>query len=180
MNKKFNVRMLTEGGMMIALSVLLSHIKLYQLPNGGSVTAGSMIPLMIFAVRWGLGPGLILGSTYGIIDFILKPYFFHPLQFIFDYPMAFGLLGLAGLGYISKTSNSRGYARISIGVVLGIIGRLISHVLSGVIFFGEYAGDQNVWIYSIAYNASYLVPELIISLLVLLLIWRPLERSISR
>lgn len=178
MNKRFNVRMITEGGMMIALSVLLSYIKLYQLPNGGSVTAGSMIPLMIFAIRWGVGPGLLVGGTYGLIDFILKPYFYHPLQFLLDYPVAFALLGLAGLGYLSNKSN--GYGKLSIGILLGIAGRAISHTLSGVIFFAEYAGDQNPWIYSIIYNMTYLVPELIISLLVLMLVWKPLRKSIIR
>ena len=178
MNKRFNVRMLTEGGMMIALSVLLSHIKVYTLPNGGSVTAGSMIPLMIFAIRWGIGPGIIVGATYGILDFILKPYFYHPLQFILDYPLAFGLLGLAGLGYLSNKDN--GYTKLALGVTFGIAGRMLSHTLSGVVFFAEYAGDQNPWIYSIGYNMTYLVPELIISLLVLILIWKPLKRSIIR
>ncbi|MDR7869897.1 MAG: energy-coupled thiamine transporter ThiT [Tissierellaceae bacterium] len=178
MNKKFNTKMITEGGMMIALSVLLSYIKIYTLPNGGSITAGSMIPLMIFAIRFGVGPGIAVGATYGIIDFILKPYFYHPIQFILDYPMAFGLLGLAGLGHLSDNSN--GYTKVSFGISLGILGRMISHTLSGVIFFAEYAGDQNPWIYSIGYNASYLVPELIISLLVLVLIWKPLRKSITR
>lgn len=178
MNKKFNVRMITEGGMMIALSVLLSYIKIYTLPNGGSVTAGSMIPLMIFAIRWGIGPGMIVGASYGILDFILKPYFYHPLQFLLDYPLAFGLLGLAGIGYISNRNNRLG--KLILGVTLGISGRMLSHVLSGVVFFAEYAGDQNPWIYSIGYNMTYLLPELIISLLVLMLIWKPLRRSITR
>lgn len=178
-NKRFNVRMITEGGMMIALSVLLSYIKLYQLPNGGSVTAGSMIPLMIFAIRWGVGPGLLVGGTYGLIDFILKPYFYHPLQFVLDYPLAFGLLGLAGIGYLSNNNNN-GYGKLSLGITLGIAGRMISHTLSGVIFFAEYAGDQNPWIYSIGYNMTYLVPELIVSLLVLILIWKSLMKSIIR
>lgn len=178
MNKRLNVKMLTEGGMMIALAVLLSYIKIYTLPNGGSITAGSMIPLMIFAIRWGVGSGIAVGATYGVLDFILKPYFYHPVQFILDYPLAFGLLGLAGLGYLSNNSN--GYAKISLGITLGIAGRMLSHTLSGVIFFAEYAGDQNPWIYSIGYNASYLVPELIISLLVLVLIWKPLNKTINR
>ncbi|HZK01161.1 MAG TPA: energy-coupled thiamine transporter ThiT [Tissierellaceae bacterium] len=178
MKKKANVRMITEGGMMIALSVLLSYIKIYTLPNGGSITAGSMIPLILFAIRWGVGPGIAVGACYGIIDFILKPYFYHPLQFLLDYPIAFGMLGLAGLGYFNNKND--GYARLSLGVALGIAGRAMSHVLSGVIFFAEYAGDQNVWIYSIVYNLSYLLPELLISLLVLVLVWRPMKASIVR
>lgn len=58
---------------------------------------------------------------------------------------------------------------------MAIGGRMLSHVLSGVVFFAEYAGDQNPWLYSIGYNATYLIPELIISIVILLLIWKPLK-----
>lgn len=170
--------MLTEGGMMIALSILLGRIKLYEAPMGGSVTAGSMIPLMLFAIRWGIIPGIAVGATYGLLDFMLKPQFYHPIQFILDYPMAFGLLGLAGLGYFTKNYDAKGYFNLILGIILGIGGRMISHVLSGVVFFAEYAGDKNPWIYSIQYNAYYLIPELIISIVVLALIWKPIKRTI--
>lgn len=179
-SKRSKVLMLTEGGMMIALAALLSYIRIYQAPNGGSVTAGSMIPIMIFAIRWGLGPGLAVGATYGLLDFILKPYFVHPLQMLLDYPLAFGSLGLAGLAYVmSRKKESPGVFPLVTGVTLAIMGRLIFHVLSGVIFFAMYAGDQNPWIYSIIYNATYLVPELIISLLILMIVWKPLQKFMN-
>lgn len=178
MDKRSNARMLAEGGMMIALSVLLAYLPpIYQAPNGGSVTAGSMIPLLVFAIRWGIGPGFAVGATYGILDFLLKPYFYHWAQFILDYPLAYGLLGLAGIGYIRRDSSFNEYFRLILGVVLAIGGRMLSHVLSGVVFFAEYAGDQNPWLYSIGYNATYLIPELIISIVILLLIWKPLKRT---
>lgn len=177
MGKKVSVRMLTEGGMMLALAVLLNQFKIYQAPNGGSISAGSMIPIMIFALRWGIGPGLVVGGTYGLLDFIFKPYFYHPIQFILDYILAYGLLGLAGIGY--DKDNNKPTSSMVIGVIVAIGGRMISHVLSGVVFFAEYAGDQNPWIYSILYNATYLVPELIISLVVLLLIWKPLKKVLN-
>lgn len=173
---KVNIRMLTEGGIMIALSVLLSNIIIYQMPNGGSVSAGSMVPILLFSIRWGVLPGMFVGGLYGLLDFLLKPYFYHPLQFLLDYPLAFALLGLAGFGYIYKNRDkSSQNIMIIIGVALGIFGRLMSHVLSGVIFFAEYAGRQNPWIYSIIYNATYLIPEFVISLVILLLIWKPLK-----
>ena len=179
MEKRWNVRMLAEGGMMIALATVLSYIKVYEAPMGGSVTAGSMIPIILFAIRWGLMPGLAIGSTYGILQFILKPYFYHPIQFVLDYPMAFGLLGLAGIAYYIKDKNSvKGYLSVFLAVFVGILGRMISHVLSGVIFFAEYAGDKNPWIYSIEYNAYYLVPELIISCIVIAIVWKPLQKAI--
>lgn len=174
MGKKFSIRMLTEGGMMIALAVLLNQIKIYQAPNGGSVSAGSMIPILLFAIRWGILPGFAVGATYGLLDFIMKPYFYHPVQFLLDYIIAFGILGLAGIAFKNDKDTSNN-AMIT-GVTVAILGRMLSHVLSGVVFFAEYAGDQNPWIYSIGYNATYLVPELIISIVVLLLIWKPLKR----
>ncbi len=168
--------MLAEGGVMIAMSALLSYIRLYQAPNGGSVSAGSMIPLLLFAIRWGILPGIAVGAGYGVLDFILKPYFVHPLQFLLDYPIAYGALGLAGIVFLVSKRNSRNsYVALSFGVLLGILGRMISHVLSGVVFFSQYAGDQNPWVYSIVYNATYLIPELIISILVLAVIWKPLQ-----
>nr|WP_300005819.1 energy-coupled thiamine transporter ThiT [Tissierella sp.] len=179
MNKRWSIRMLTEGGVLIALSVILSYIRVYTAPNGGSVTAGSMIPIMLFAIRWGIVPGVFVGATYGMLDFLLKPQFYHPVQFILDYPLAFGLLGLAGLGYIGKNKDTKGYFNLILGIILAIGGRMMAHVISGAVFFSEYAGDQNAWIYSIGYNATYLVPELIISVLILLFIWKPISRNVS-
>ncbi|MCK9443525.1 MAG: energy-coupled thiamine transporter ThiT [Tissierellaceae bacterium] len=180
MNKRWNVRMLTEGGMMIALGTILSYVKVYSAPMGGSVTAGSMIPIILFAVRWGLFPGLAIGGVYGLLQFILEPYFYHPMQLILDYPLAFGLLGLAGIAYYIKDKDSVfGYLQVFFAVFLGILGRMISHVLSGVVFFAEYAGDRNPWLYSIEYNAYYLLPELIISAIVIFIIWKPLRKTIK-
>ena len=178
MNKKLNVRMLTEGGMMIALATILSHFKVYEAPNGGSVTAGSMIPIILFAIRWGMAPGIAIGTTYGILQFILKPEFYYPMQVVLDYPVAFGLLGLAGIvSFLKNDESIHGYINVFIGVLLAIIGRMGSHVLSVAIFFAEYAGSKNPWIYSLGYNATYLIPELIISSIILVLLWKPLKRA---
>lgn len=180
MKKEWNVKMLTEGGMMIALATVLSYLKLFKSPMGGAVTAGSMIPIILFAIRWGIIPGLAIGSTYGVLQFILEPYFYHPIQFILDYPLGFGLLGLAGIGYYIKDKDPiKGYINIFLAVFIGILGRMISHVLSGVIFFYEYAGDKNPWVYSIQYNAYYLIPELIISCVIITILWKPLKRTLK-
>ncbi|NLK43428.1 MAG: energy-coupled thiamine transporter ThiT [Tissierellia bacterium] len=180
MKNSSRVRMLAEGGMMIALATILSYLKVYDAPMGGSVTAGSMIPIIIFAIRWGILPGLAIGGAYGILQFILEPYFYHPIQFLLDYPLAFGLLGLAGIMYHIRRNNSLNkYVSIFLSSLLGIFGRMICHVLSGVVFFYEYAGDKNPWIYSIQYNAFYLVPELIITSIVIFIIWKPLQRVLK-
>ncbi|MGI6632777.1 MAG: energy-coupled thiamine transporter ThiT [Bacillota bacterium] len=151
-----NVRMLVEGALMVALSFGLHLFKIYQAPYGGSVTLGSMVPLILFAIRYGAGPGITVGAAYGLVDFIVNPYVVHPAQVILDYPLAYGLLGLSGLFRHN----------IYLGSAVGIFGRLISHFLSGVIFFAEYA-EGNVYLYSLVYNAQYLVPELLITAVVL-------------
>ncbi|TFZ39578.1 energy-coupled thiamine transporter ThiT [Soehngenia longivitae] len=177
MKRKTNVLMLAEGGMMIALSILLGYIEIYQMPNGGSVSAGKMIPIIIYSLRWGVLPGISVGAIYGILDFILKPFFFHPIQLLLDYPIAFGILGIAGFAKI-RSDQKNGYFPMILWTTLAVLGRLISHVISGVVFFSEYAGSQNPIVYSFIYNATYLVPELIISLIVLIIIWKPLKNYI--
>jgi thiamine transporter len=179
MIKKFNVKMLAEGGMMLALAVLLNTIKIYQAPNGGSISAGSMIPILLYAIRWGLGPGLVVGSVYGLLDFIFNPYFYHPFQFLLDYIFAYGVLGIAGIAY-TKENKENSVTKMIIGIIIAISGRMLSHILSGVIFFAEYAGDQNPWVYSIGYNATYLVPELIISVAVISFIWKPIRKAFNK
>ncbi|RKD34255.1 energy-coupled thiamine transporter ThiT [Thermohalobacter berrensis] len=175
MNKMINTKLIAEGGVMIGLATLLSLIKVYEAPFGGSVTAGSMIPIMIFAARWGMLQGILVGSIYGVLQFILKPYFYHPVQFLLDYPIAFGLLGLAGIINIKK-KNKVNHLTLGIGILLAILGRFIAHLLSGVVFFYEYAGDMNPWLYSTLYNGSYLGIELIVSLIIILLIWKPVTK----
>ncbi|HSH35717.1 energy-coupled thiamine transporter ThiT [Schnuerera sp.] len=175
--KKWSTKMLVEAGIMIALSILLSRIKVYEAPQGGSVTAGSMIPIMLFAMRWGLGPGITAGITFGLLKLMLGGWVFSPTQAILEYPIAFGFLGLAGVfsNSIEKAKDGS-YFKIILSVLLAIAGRFICHLLAGVIFFSEYAGTQNPWIYSFGYQASYLIPEFIVSAIILSLIWKPLSR----
>lgn len=167
---KGSTRMLVEAGIFIALAQILSYVKIYEAPFGGSVTAGSMVPILIFAIRWGVKQGLLAGAAYGLLQFFLGPkWSWHILSIILDYVLAFGLLGLAGL-------SKRGLSGIFGGVFLGILGRFVSSFLSGVILFGQYAPEgMNPWLYSFIYQAQYLVPELIISWLVLGCLYRPLK-----
>lgn len=160
MQGRFSTRALVEAGVAIALAVALSYVKVWKLPQGGSVTAGSMIPIIFVAFRWGPGVGISAGVVYGLLQFALEPFFVHPVQFLLDYPVAFGLLGVAGAFQ----------RRPAAGAAAGVIGRFLSHLISGVVFFASYAGNQNVWVYSAIYNGSYLVPELVVSVLVMALL----------
>ena len=158
-------RMLVEAGLMIAIAQVLSYVVIFESPQGGSITAGSMVPIIIFAIRWGTKPGLLAGAVYGVLQFILGPkWSFHPVSLLLYYPVAFACLGLAGLWRESRWT-------IGLGIALAIFGRFVSHLISGVVVFASYAEGQNPWIYSAVYNASYLVPELIISLVITMVIY---------
>ena len=151
-------------------------VKLFDMPQGGSVTAASMLPLMLFAYVYGMGPGMLVGAVYGVMQFIIEPIFLSVPQMLLDYPIAFALVGLAGM--FSQSENRA--LGLTVGVVLGSVGRFIAAVLSGVVFFAEYAGDQNPWVYSIGYNASYMLPECIICVVLALAVGLRLTQQLSK
>ena len=151
--KILSIRVFVEATMIVALSTVLSLIKIYELPQGGSVTAGSMVPLLWFSLRRGFRAGLFACTIYGLVQFATGAYIVHPLQFLLDYPLAFGSLGLAGL--------FRKHPQI--GVAVGMIGRFSSHFIAGFVFWSEYAGDMNPILYSALYNGGYMVIEFIVS-----------------
>ena len=172
----WNTKMMAMGAVCIALSSVLSMIKIWKMPQGGSITAASMLPLMLFSYVYGMGPGCLVGALYGVLQFIIEPYFLSLPQMLLDYPIAFGMMGLAGL--FSKMDNEN--LGLTVGVVLASVGRFVAAVLSGVIFFAEYAGDQNPWVYSIVYNDSYMLPECIICVILCLAVGLRLARQLKK
>lgn len=172
----WSTKMLALGAVCMALSNVLSMIKLFDMPQGGSVTPASMLPLMLFAYVYGVGPGMTVGAVYGVMQFIIEPYFLSVPQMLLDYPIAFAMVGLAGL--FSKNENRA--LGLSLGVVLGSLGRFVAAVLSGVVFFAEYAGDQNPWVYSIGYNGAYMLPECIICVVLALAVGLRLTQQLSK
>jgi len=149
---------MSEAVAAVALSGVLHLITLYQLPEGGRITAAAMVPVLFVAVRRGWRIGTIAGVAYGLVVLIEEPFIFHPLQVLLDYPLAYGALGVAGL-----------FRKLPvIGALMGIAGRFISHFISGLVFFATYApAGMNPALYSAIYNASYLVPELFVSVVVM-------------
>ena len=157
----FSTKILAEIVVFVSLATVLSYIKIFSLPQGGSVTAASMVPILWLALRRGPKVGLFAATLYGVVQFALGPYIFHPAQVLLDYPIAFGLLGLAGF------FQNRPF----IGVSLGIIGRFVAHFFSGIIFFAIYAPKgMHPAIYSAVYNGGYLLVELVISVYVIYLL----------
>jgi thiamine transporter len=170
MSHRFQLSVLVETAVMVALAVVLSQFTLFKLPQGGSVTPGSMVPILLVGLRHGVRWGTLAGVSMGILDLIIRGYVVHPVQLLLDYPVAFGLLGLAGLA-----RNKPAYLAGPLSA-LALLGRFVAHWISGVVFFAEYAEGQNVWVYSAVYNGSYMLPELLISGAVLLLVYPALRR----
>jgi thiamine transporter len=164
---------LMEIAVMIALSTVLSQFKVLAMPYGGSLTAGSMVPILLVGLRHGTKWGVIAGVLTGLLNLMVDPQVYYPVQVLLDYPIAFGCLGLAGL---ARGKSER------VGAVLGslaLFGRFAAHVLSGVFFFAEYAPEgQNVWVYSISYNGGYMLPEMILSAALLMVLLPALRRAL--
>jgi len=162
-SNSIETKILAEAIVFIALAnVLYITSKLYfpflRLPQGGRVTLASMVPLLWFALRRGPRWGVEAGIVYGLVHMVISGDVYYPTQILLDYPLAFGALGLAGAFKKQPV----------IGVGIGILGRFICHFISGVIFFGQYAWEGwNVIAYSAAYNATYLVPEFIVSAIII-------------
>ena len=93
----WTTKMLSLGAICMALSCVLSLVRLWKMPQGGSVTAASMLPMMLFAYMYGVGPGITLGALYGVMQFLLEPWMLNVPQVLLDYPIAFGMVGLAGI-----------------------------------------------------------------------------------
>lgn len=159
--KKLSVKGLAVCGVCIAVAFVLSFIKLLHLPFGGSITLCSMLFVCIIGYMYGPKYGLISAFAYGILQFIQDPYIVTPIQVIIDYFLAFTALGLSGFVKNSKFGLQLGY-------LLGITGRFLFAVLSGVVFFAEYAPEGwNPLVYSMAYNGLVIYAEGIITLIIL-------------
>jgi thiamine transporter len=166
------VQIMVEIALAAALAVVLSMLKLFRMPQGGSVSL-EMIPVFYIALRHGGLWGCLTGLLMGLGQLFFGAYIVHPAQLILDYPLAFTLLGVSGFFRTipAKKKMAWGLTLGAIGMIIGCALRFSSHLISGVIFFGEYAPEgMNVWLYSAVYNASYLIPAALISIVVVLLI----------
>ena len=171
MNAFRDTRVLTEAAIAVALSFVLGLFALFKMPFGGSVSL-EMIPLILLSLRQGWKVGVVAGAAYGLLDLLaIDPFVVHPLQLLLDYPLAFGVLGLAGL----FRPTARGAI---VGATVAVLARFICHFLSGVVFFASYAPDGwNPFLYSAAYNAAYLAPSLVIAIVVVVVLLKALDAA---
>ena len=172
------VRTLCEGAIMVALAQALSYLKFMQLPNGGSLTP-AIFPIVFFALRWGLGQGLLAGFAFGLLQLIFDgAYAWGWQSMLLDYLVAFTPLGLAGLFRGKKWG-------IFAGTIVGCAGRFLVHYISGVTIYKILVPTAFMqWtftspeLYSIVYNGSYMLPNTIITLLISVVLYVPLKRFI--
>ena len=160
-NQKTDTRMLVVSAVLIALSIMLNQITLFRMPQGGSITAFSMLPIAICGYLYGVRRGILAGICVGLLNLIFSPFVIHPVQLLLDYPFAFGALGFSGFLRDARSGLIKGY-------LLGIFARYFCSVLSGIIFFGSYAPSGfNTIIWSIYYNLTYIGAEGALTLLIL-------------
>lgn len=157
-NFTFDSKSIALAGICVSLSFALSYIKLWDLPQGGSVTLVSFLPIMLFAYLYGAKKGLFVGFVYGLLQSLQDPYIIHPAQFLLDYPVAFAMAGFAGV--LKNVNMKSPQLKFALSALIGGAMRYVAHVLSGAFAFGAYAldaGASNVFAYSLAYNSFVFV-----------------------
>jgi thiamine transporter len=158
---KLTTKQLVFSAVALALAMVCSMIKFANMPMGGSVTLFSMLFVTLIGYWYGPYVGIMTGVAYGLLQFVTEPIFYTLPQMLIDYPLAFGALGLSGFFSNKKYGLQAGY-------ITGVIGRYIFAIISGVVFFGAYAPEGTpAIVYSLTYNATYLVPEAVITLIII-------------
>lgn len=174
---------LTEIAILIALAVVLEVVftglgaffPILALPYGGRVSL-SMLPLFIITYRHGILQGITGGVIYGILNLLLDGQLWHWASLPLDYIVAFGVIGF---GYVGVQLLGKNFKGFTLMVVIGVVLRFISHWLSGWVLFAEYMPEEftNAKVYSLVYNAYYLVPSMILIIVVAFFIFGRLEKA---
>lgn len=171
-SKKTDTRGMVLSAIFVALYLVLNQITVFRFPQGGSVTAFSMLTITAAGYFLGTRRAVIAGMCAGLLELIFNPYVIHPVQMLLDYPLAVGALGLAGL-----VGHKGGRLRLS--YLVGAFGRYFCVVVSGVVFFGSYAPEGfNAFTWSIYYNIIYIGSEAIMTLILLSL--PPIQKTFQQ
>lgn len=165
--KGFDTKSITYAAVCIAMSFALSYIRIVKLPQGGSITVASLLPLMLYSYMFGAKKGVFAGFIYGILQAIQSPSILHPAQFLLDYPLAFAAVGLAGAFKNMRAFEKFPQVRFALGATVAGLGRFVMHFLSGWLAFGVFAPEgQHPALYSFIYQAGYVLPDLLIVVIV--------------
>lgn len=158
----FDSRSIALAGVCVATSFVLSYVKLWRMPQAGSVTFVSMLPIMLYAYIYGTKKGVLVGFIYGLMQAMQDPWIIHPAQFFLDYPIAYAMVGFTGI-FSGIKALKFPQVRFGLGAILAGSLRFLSHVLAGVYAFGAdavasgYKGVGEFWIYSTVYNSYIFV-----------------------
>ena len=177
--KNTHLRALCESAIFTALALALSYLEIpigFSLGGFGGSLSLVMIPLVLCAVRWGLGWGMGAGLVFGTLKYFFSNGFAITWEsMLLDYSVAYMMLGLAGL--------LRGKGHVAwLAALLGCLGRFAVHFISGVTIYAEYVEPIFGWngsssvIYSVLYNGSYMLPNTILTVLAVLLLQKPLGK----
>jgi thiamine transporter len=162
---KFDTKKITFTAMMIALALIFEIFSTFvlPLPQGGNVSVVA-IPLIILGYYYGLPTAMVGGVIVGVSQgLFVPPFIVNPFQYLLDYVFPFAFMGMATV--FIKLNPKQENIMLSLGILLSLTLRYISHVISGTLFFAEFAGDQIPIIYSLIYNITFIGPTLIITLI---------------
>ena len=176
---------LTNSALMIALAQVLSLFAVFNGINGGDVTIGGAVPIIIvsfmYSTRWGVFTALV--STLvnmllkGVITTLPADFGTYALMLILDYVLAFGVIGLAGF-FERKLGNTKA-SMVASAVIVNVL-RFVCHFISGIVLWGSFAPDgQPVWLYSLLYNGGYMLPETVITAVLIALLPQRLPDKIK-
>lgn len=160
-NIKFNPKMSAMIGLTLALTIILDMLKIYRFPQGGGVTLASLVPIILLSYIYGPLVGMLTGFLFGIISLFFNPYILHPIQVLFDYPLPYLSLGIAGFFHNKRI----------LGAIIAVFSKYLFHFISGVVFFGSFAPEGiSPWIYSLSVNGLIGLAEGTICVVVLLVL----------
>ena len=185
MSKTYSkTRILVECALMIAIGTVLSNIKIFTMPNGGSVTLLSMLPFVLVSfrhgVKWGLFTGLVNGCLQMLLGFWAPPtptFIYFLGEVLLDYLVAFMALGMAELFARPFKNRMDG---VAVGTAVAGFLRFMCSFLSGVLVWGNLSDGLSAWTYSLVYNASYMLPETLITVVGAVLLIRVAPQIFDR
>ncbi|MDR0751612.1 MAG: energy-coupled thiamine transporter ThiT [Christensenellaceae bacterium] len=162
---KTHTKSVVYGAVCIALSFALSYIKLFSMPLGGSITFAGLLPLILYSFMFGIRKGVVAGVISGTLQFIQEPYFLDTWQFLLEYPLAFGMIGLAGVFKEIKLFKQSLIPQFVLGsITVGIL-RFFCHFVAGVFVWNMYTpSEMSNGLYSFFYNAPYVFVDIAITM----------------
>ena len=172
------LRALCEGAIMVALAQVLSYLKLFELPQGGSIDLG-MLPIFLYCARWGFGPAMLASFVYSLLQLMKGGGFVIGWQSILgDYIVAYSVLGLAGLFHKKRYG-------FYYGILVGGAARFLCHYLTGATIWAVYMPKSffgmtmtTPWLYSALYNGGYMLVDMLVCALIGFALWKPLGKYI--